>query len=85
MFEETLCDNVVLRRVAEIELVDDRTSLSAHCGAMPRRAVNEPTILNFRHLLERHGLTEAIFTDVHAHLSDKGIMLRSPLNACHCP
>ncbi len=36
-----------------------------------------PRGLNFRHLLERHGLTEAIFADVNAHLADKGITLRS--------
>ena len=33
--------------------------------------------LNFRHILEPHGLTEAIFADVNAHLADKGITLRS--------
>ena len=37
----------------------------------------ETTILNFRHLLERHGLTEAIFAEVNAHLADKEITLRS--------
>jgi IS5 family transposase len=36
----------------------------------------ELNALNFRHLLERHGLTEAIFADVNAHLADKGITLR---------
>ena len=39
--------------------------------------MDETTILNFRHLLERLGLTEAIFAEVNAHLSDKGITLRS--------
>ena len=53
-----------MRRFAGIELGDDRIP-------------DETTILNFRHLLERHGLTEAIFADVNAHLSDKGITLRS--------
>ncbi len=33
--------------------------------------------MDFRHLLERHGLTDAIFADVNSHLSDKGITLRS--------
>ena len=33
-------------------------------------------ILNFRHLLRRRGLVEAIFADVNAHLADKGITLR---------
>lgn len=32
---------------------------------------------NFRHLLERHGLTEAIFAQVNAHHADKGIALCS--------
>jgi transposase, IS5 family len=39
--------------------------------------MDETTILNFHHLLERHGLTEAIFADVKAHLAEKGIGLRS--------
>ncbi len=30
-----------------------------------------------RHLLERHGLTEALIAEGNAHLSDKGITLRS--------
>jgi len=53
-----------MRRFAGIELGDNLVP-------------DETTILNFRHLLERHGLTEAIFADVNAHLSDKGITLRS--------
>ena len=62
--EETLYDSETMRRFAGIELGDDRIP-------------DETTILNFRHLLERHGLTEAIFTDVNAHLANKGITLRS--------
>jgi len=53
-----------MRRFAGVELGDDRIP-------------DETTILNFRHLLERHGLTEAIFADVNAHLADKCITLRS--------
>jgi transposase, IS5 family len=64
MAEETLYDSEAMRRFAGIELGDDRIP-------------DETIILNFRHLLERHGLTEAIFADVNAHLSDKGITLRS--------
>jgi len=64
MAEETLYDSEAMRRFAGIELGDDRIP-------------DETTILNFRHLLERHGLTEAIFADVNAHLADKGITLRS--------
>ena len=64
MAEEMLYDSEAMRRFAGIELGDDRIP-------------DETTILNFRHLLERHGLTVAIFTDVNAHLADKGIGLRS--------
>ena len=64
MAEETLYDREAMRRFAGIELGDDRIP-------------DETTILNFRHLLERHGLTQAIFADVNAHLVDKGITLRS--------
>jgi IS5 family transposase len=64
MAEETLYDSEAMRRFVGIELGDDRVP-------------DETTILNFRHLLERHGLTEAIFEDVNTHLADKGITLRS--------
>jgi IS5 family transposase len=64
MAEETLYDSEAMRRFAGIELGDDRVP-------------DETTILNFRHLLERHGLTEAIFADVNTHLADRGITLRS--------
>lgn len=64
MAEETLYDSEAMRRFAGIELGDDRIP-------------DETTILNFRHLLERHRLTEALFTEVNAHLADKGISLRS--------
>jgi hypothetical protein len=64
MTEETLYDSDAMRRFAGIELGDDRIP-------------DETIIFNFRHLLERHGLTEAIFADVNAHLSNKGISLRS--------
>jgi len=77
MAEETLYDSEAMRRFAGFELDDDRTRHSGHCFAMPCRAVEETTILNFRHLLERHGLTEAIFAEVNGHLADKGIILRS--------
>tara|TARA_R110002074_G_scaffold191565_2_gene357547 strand:- start:2986 stop:3459 length:474 start_codon:yes stop_codon:yes gene_type:complete len=41
------------------------------------QAVDETTILNFRHLLERHALTEVIFAEVNAHLAEQGVTLRS--------
>jgi transposase, IS5 family len=61
MAEETLYDSEAMRRFAGIELGDDRIP-------------DETTI---RHFLERHGLTQAIFAEVNAHLADKGITLRS--------
>ena len=64
MAEERLYDSEAMRRFAGIELVDDRIP-------------DETTIFNFRRLLERHALTEAIFAEVNAHLADKGITLRS--------
>ena len=64
MAEETLYDSEAMRRFAGVELGDDRIP-------------DETTILNFRHLLERYRLTEAIFAAVSAHLADKGITLRS--------
>ena len=60
MADETQYDSEAMRWFAGIELGDDR---------IPAKI----TILNFRHLLQRHGLTEAIFADVKAHLHDKGI------------
>ncbi len=64
MAEEMLYDSEAMRRFTGIELGDDRIP-------------DETTILNFRHLLERRSLTEAIFADVNTHLADKGITLRS--------
>jgi IS5 family transposase len=64
MAEEMLYDSEAMRRFAGIELGDDRIP-------------DKTTILNFRHLLERHELTEALFAEVNAHLADKGITLRS--------
>lgn len=64
MAEEMLCDSEAMHRFAGIESGDDRIP-------------DETTILNFRHLLERHGLTGAIFAEVNAQLADRGIGLRS--------
>ncbi len=40
------------------------------------RIPDESTILQFRHLLEKHQLTESIFAEINAHLRDKGLLLR---------
>ena len=61
--EEALYDTQSMRAFAGLELGRD---------AIP----DETTILNFRHLLERHELTKAIFAAVAEHLSAKGELLR---------
>jgi IS5 family transposase len=62
--EDALYDSESMRRFAGIELVDD---------AIP----DESTILRFRHLLERHGLTEQLFALVRGLLEQKRLLLRS--------
>ena len=52
-----------MRRFAGLELGDD---------AIP----DETTILNFRHLLERHELTRAIFEAINSYLRERSILLR---------
>jgi IS5 family transposase len=64
MAEEMLYDSEAMRRFAGIELGDDRIP-------------DETTILNFRHLLEKHALTERLFVEVNKHFADQGITLRS--------
>ena len=61
--EEALYDIQSMRAFAGFELGRD---------AIP----DETTILNFRHLLERHDLTKALFETVSYHLEDKGALLR---------
>ena len=62
--EDALYDSESMRRFAGIELVDD---------AIP----DESTILRFRHLLERHGLSEQIFGLVRGLLEQKRLLLKS--------
>lgn len=59
-----LYDSDAMRHFAGIELGDDRIP-------------DETTILNFRHLLEKHQLTEKLFVEVNRHLADQGITLCS--------
>lgn len=61
--EEALYDIQSMRAFAGIELGRD---------AVP----DETTILNFRHLLERHGLTSRLFEAVSWHLEECGALLR---------
>jgi IS5 family transposase len=60
------------------EALYDIQSMRAFCGLeLGRDAIpDETTILNFRHLLERHDLTKAIFSAVAEHLAAKGELLR---------
>jgi IS5 family transposase len=61
--EEALYDIHSMRTFAGLELGRDAI-------------LDETTILNFRHLLERHDLTKAIFAAVAEHLEARGAMLR---------
>lgn len=62
--EDQLYDSESMRRFAELDLADD---------AIP----DETTILNFRHLLERHQLTEGIFGAVRGLLEERRVLLKS--------
>lgn len=61
--EDALYDIESLRRFAGIELGQDEVP-------------DETTILNFRHLLERHGLTKKLFAKVATHLAEKKLLLQ---------
>lgn len=62
--EEALYDSESMRRFAGIELGED---------GVP----DETSILNFRHLLERNQLTQALFQEVQKLLDEKGLLVRS--------
>jgi IS5 family transposase len=61
--EDSLYDIESMRRFAGIDLEVD---------VVP----DETTILNFRHLLEKHDLTKKIFESTKQYLKDKGLLLR---------
>ena len=61
--EEALHDVPLLRRFAGLDAFED---------VMP----DESTILRFRHLLEKHDLAVAIFAEVNAVLSEKGLSMK---------
>jgi IS5 family transposase len=62
--EDSLYDIESMRRFAGIEL-------------MGHDIPDETTILRFRHLLERHELTEAIFAEIRSLLEQKRLLLKS--------
>ena len=62
--EDAIYDSESMRRFAAVELSDD---------VVP----DESTILRFRHLLEKHKLTESMFEQINRVLEEKGLLLRS--------
>jgi IS5 family transposase len=62
--EETIYDSESMRRFVGVELGED---------VVP----DETTILHFRHLLEAHQLTEAIFATVRGLLEQRGVLLKT--------
>ena len=61
--EEALYESVSMRRFVGIDL-----------GREP--VPDETTILNFRHLLERHDLAQALFERVNAYLASRGLQVK---------
>jgi IS5 family transposase len=62
--EDALYDSESMRRFVGVELGDE---------VVP----DETTILRFRHLLEQHGLTQAIFVSISGLLEERRLLLRS--------
>ena len=62
--EDAIYDSESMRRFVRVELGDE---------AVP----DETTILRFRHLLEQHGLTQAIFNSITGLLEERRLLLRS--------
>src|SRR5882757_3257094 len=67
-----LSDPAMEEELYEIASMRQFAGLSLARGAVP----DETTILNFRHLLEQHGLAREIFEAVKAHLQAAGLLLR---------
>ena len=67
-----LSDPAMEEELYEIASMRKFAGLSLARGSVP----DETTILNFRHLLERHGLAREIFEAVKAHLEAAGVLLR---------
>lgn len=62
--EEALYDSESMRRFVRLELSEDKIP-------------DETSILNFRHMLEEHELTKAMFDRIRGLMADKGLLLRS--------
>ena len=57
-------------RLYEVESVGRCT------GIRLRKVPDETTILNFRHLPERHGLGKVLFASIKEHLAEQGLRLQ---------
>jgi len=68
----SLSDPAAEDALYEITSMRRFTRLSLAKGNMP----DESTILHFRHLLEKHKLTESLFHEINAHLQEKGMLVR---------
>ena len=62
--EDAIYDSESIRRFVGVELSEDRVP-------------DETTILRFRHLLEKHNLTEAIFAEIRSLLEEKRLLLKA--------
>lgn len=62
--EDAIYDSESIRRFVGVELGEDTVP-------------DETTILRFRRLLEKHGLTEAIFNEIRSLLEEKHLLLKS--------
>jgi len=51
-------------------------SVRRFTGTRLAKVPDEATILNFRHLLERHGLGKVLFATIKEHLAEQGLKLR---------
>lgn len=61
--EDAIYDSESMRRFATVELGEDKVP-------------DETTILRFRHLLEEHDLTKAIFEEIGSLLKERGLLLK---------
>lgn len=61
------------------EAIYDRLSFQRFLGlGEPGDSVpDETTILNFRHLLERHDLSKKLFQEINAHLQEQGLLMQT--------
>ncbi len=61
--EDALYDSQAIRRFVGIDLGREQ-------------APDATTLLRFRHLLEKHDLTRAVFATINLHLAQQGLMLK---------